>query len=94
MAWNQGDTAYYDALSDRLLAGYEYTAKYNLGNNVSYDPGFYRCGANLVCRRFGLLYASANVIRIRLADRGRPSRTRLEACSRQSMRLLTDTLRR
>lgn len=47
-AWNQGDTQYFDALQDRLLTGYEYTAEYNLGKNVSYDPGFYRCGANLV----------------------------------------------
>lgn len=47
-AYNQGDGQYFDMLRDRLLAGYEYTAKYNLGNDVPYDPDFYRCGANLV----------------------------------------------
>ncbi|KAK9489356.1 chondroitin AC/alginate lyase [Lipomyces doorenjongii] len=47
-ASNQGDAQYWDLLEDRLLVGYEYTAKYNLGNDVPYDPGFYRCGANLV----------------------------------------------
>jgi hypothetical protein len=47
-AYNQGDTQYYNLLEDRLLVGYEYTATYNLGNNVPYDSSFYRCGANLV----------------------------------------------
>lgn len=47
-AYNQGDSKYFDLLADRLLLGYEYTAKYNLGYNVTYDPNFYRCGANLV----------------------------------------------
>ncbi|RFU24816.1 hypothetical protein B7463_g11524, partial [Scytalidium lignicola] len=47
-AYNQGDGQYFDMLRDRLLVGYEYTAKYNLGDDVPYDPGFYRCGANLV----------------------------------------------
>ncbi|KAH8817034.1 chondroitin AC/alginate lyase [Xylogone sp. PMI_703] len=47
-AYNQGDGQYFDMLRDRLLVGYEYTAKYNLGNDVPYDPGFYRCGADLV----------------------------------------------
>jgi len=38
----------WNLMSNRLLTGYEYTAKYNLGNLVQYDPNFYRCGANLV----------------------------------------------
>lgn len=42
VAFNQGDTEYWDLLDDRLMVGYEYTAKYNLGQNVSYDPDFYR----------------------------------------------------
>ncbi|PQE27274.1 GPI anchored protein [Rutstroemia sp. NJR-2017a WRK4] len=48
VAYNQGDRKYWDLLNDRLMVGYEYTAKYNLGYNVSYDPDFYRCDANLV----------------------------------------------
>jgi hypothetical protein len=42
VAYNQGDHEYWDLLNDRLMVGYEYTAKYNLGYNVSYDPSFYR----------------------------------------------------
>jgi hypothetical protein len=42
VAYNQGDEEYWDLLNDRLMVGYEYTAKYNLGYNVSYDPDFYR----------------------------------------------------
>lgn len=41
-AHNQGDYGYWDLLSERLMIGYEYTAKYNLGNDVEYDPNFYR----------------------------------------------------
>jgi len=41
-AHNQGDYSYWDLLSERLMAGYEYTAEYNLGNGVEYDPSFYR----------------------------------------------------
>ncbi|KAH8147181.1 uncharacterized protein LAJ45_08659 [Morchella importuna] len=47
-AENQGDAEYWGLYEDRLMVGYEYTAKYNLGYDVEYDPGFYRCGANLV----------------------------------------------
>lgn len=32
-AYNQGDASMYNALDNRLLTGYEYTAKYNLGND-------------------------------------------------------------
>ncbi|KAL3475176.1 chondroitin AC/alginate lyase [Aspergillus californicus] len=46
-AYNQGDN-YWDLLGSRLRVGYEYTASYNLGNTVDYDPDFYRCGADLV----------------------------------------------
>lgn len=42
VAFNQGDGEYWNLLDDRLMVGYEYTAKYNLGNNVTYDPNFYR----------------------------------------------------
>lgn len=41
-AYNQGDHEYWGLLEDRLQTGYEYTARYNLGNEVPYDPGFYR----------------------------------------------------
>jgi hypothetical protein len=41
-AHNQGDYSYWDLLSERLMTGYEYTAEYNLGNGVEYDPSFYR----------------------------------------------------
>lgn len=40
-AYNQGDN-YWDLLDSRLKVGYEYTASYNLGNTVDYDPDFYR----------------------------------------------------
>lgn len=36
-AWIQGIDLYSE-LDDRLLAGFEYTAKYNLGNDVPYEP--------------------------------------------------------
>lgn len=36
-AWVQG-TDLYSALDNRLLKGFEYTAKYNLGNDVPYKP--------------------------------------------------------
>lgn len=35
MAWNQGDDLW-SALDDRMLTGYEYTAKYNLGYDVPF----------------------------------------------------------
>lgn len=41
-AHNQGDYGYWNLLSERLMTGYEYTAEYNLGNDVEYDPNFYR----------------------------------------------------
>ncbi|HEU6449363.1 MAG TPA: carbohydrate-binding protein [Verrucomicrobiae bacterium] len=37
MAWHQG-VDLYGAASNRLLAGYEYTAKFNLGYDVPYTP--------------------------------------------------------
>ena len=42
VAYNQGDREYWDLLDDRLMVGYEYTAKYNLNYSVPYDPNFYR----------------------------------------------------
>lgn len=36
MAWNQGDDLW-GALDNRMLTGYEYTAKYNLGYDVPYE---------------------------------------------------------
>lgn len=33
IAWNQGNEKMYEALDNRLLKGYEYTCKYNLGYN-------------------------------------------------------------
>lgn len=36
IAYNQGDEGMYAALDNRLLAGYEYTAKYNLGQSVPF----------------------------------------------------------
>jgi hypothetical protein len=50
VAYNQGDEEYFELLGDRLLTGYEYTSKYNLGYNVSFDPSFYRCDVNLVSK--------------------------------------------
>jgi len=47
MAWNQGDDLF-SLLNNRLLVGFEYTAKYNLNYTVPYNPGFYRCDANLL----------------------------------------------
>ena len=35
-AYNQGDEKMYAALDNRLLTGYEYTAKYNLGESVPF----------------------------------------------------------
>jgi hypothetical protein len=46
-AYNQGEN-YWDLLHSRLKAGYEYTASYNLGNTVDYDPDFYRYAANVI----------------------------------------------
>ena len=37
IAWNQGIDLY-SAFGDRLLKGFEYTAKYNLGFDVPYEP--------------------------------------------------------
>lgn len=42
VAFNQGDSTFWNLLDDRLMVGYEYTAKYNLGKDVPYDPNFYR----------------------------------------------------
>jgi hypothetical protein len=47
MAWNQGDDLF-SLLENRLLFGYEYTARYNLGYTVHYNKDFYRCDAFLV----------------------------------------------
>ncbi|WP_329341675.1 alginate lyase family protein [Streptomyces sp. NBC_00663] len=41
-AWIQG-LDLYGASDSLLLSGFEYTAKYNLGNTVPYDAGFGRC---------------------------------------------------
>ncbi|WP_037683614.1 alginate lyase family protein [Streptomyces griseus] len=40
--WIQG-LDLYGASDSLLLSGFEYTAKYNLGNTVPYDPAFGRC---------------------------------------------------
>lgn len=47
MAWNQGDDLF-SLLDNRLLLGYEYTARYNLGYSVPYNESFYRCDVRLV----------------------------------------------
>ncbi len=41
IAWNQGIDLYGYA-DNRLLTGFEYTAKYNLGYDVPFDPSFHR----------------------------------------------------
>ena len=47
MMQSQGFDAY--SLGDNLLLkAAEYAAKYNLGNDVPYDPKFYRCEAILI----------------------------------------------
>ena len=43
MAWNQG-VDLYGWLDNRLLAGFEYTARYNLGEDVSFTPDIDRTG--------------------------------------------------
>lgn len=48
IAWVQGTHDLYELLSNRLMLGYEYTAKYNLGNSVPYNASFQRCDANLL----------------------------------------------
>ncbi|KAJ7282397.1 chondroitin AC/alginate lyase [Mycena rebaudengoi] len=48
IAWLQGTNDLFALLSNRLMAGYEYTAKYNRGNTVAYDATFQRCDANLL----------------------------------------------
>lgn len=46
---NQYDPTHWFALhSNRLAAGFEYTAQYLMNGTVSYDPSFYRCDANLL----------------------------------------------
>jgi hypothetical protein len=40
MAWNQGTTDLVPYANDRLVTGMEYLAKYNLNNDVPYDPNF------------------------------------------------------
>ncbi len=39
MAWNQGENLFTYG-GNRVVAGFEYAAKYNLGNAVPYDPAF------------------------------------------------------
>jgi len=47
MLWIQGVDFF--ALDDnRLMAGLEYTAQYLNGEDVDYDPSFFRCDANLL----------------------------------------------
>ncbi|KAL5316093.1 hypothetical protein ACEPPN_016970 [Leptodophora sp. 'Broadleaf-Isolate-01'] len=41
-------TDVYSIGNNMLLKGAEYSAKYNLGNDVPYDPKFYRCEAILI----------------------------------------------
>lgn len=40
------------------MAGFEYTASYNLGNTVSYDSSFQRCDANLLGGPFTTISAT------------------------------------
>jgi len=47
MLWTQGEDWFAEE-DNRLMAGIEYTAKYLAGNDVDYDPSFYRCDANLL----------------------------------------------
>lgn len=47
MLWTQGED-WFSLEDNRLMAGIEYTAKYLAGNDVDYDPSFYRCDANLL----------------------------------------------
>ena len=44
----QGTHDLYGLLSNRLMVGYEYTAKYNLNHTVPYNASFQRCDANLL----------------------------------------------
>jgi len=46
IAWHQG-LDLYSLLNDRLLKGFEYTAKYNLGEDVPYVPAMDRTGKYL-----------------------------------------------
>ena len=44
----QGTHDLFGLLSNRLMVGYEYTAKYNLNYSVPYNASFQRCDANLL----------------------------------------------
>ncbi|KAJ6601307.1 chondroitin AC/alginate lyase [Mycena vulgaris] len=55
IAWLQGTNDLFTLLSNRLMTGYEYTAKYNLGNTVPYDATFQRCDSNLVGGPFSVI---------------------------------------
>jgi hypothetical protein len=48
IAYVQGTDDLYGLLSNRLMVGYEYTAKYNLGDSVPYNSSFQRCDTNLI----------------------------------------------
>ncbi|KAJ6553040.1 chondroitin AC/alginate lyase [Mycena capillaripes] len=58
IAWLQGTNDLFALLSNRLMTGYEYTAKYNLGNTVPYDATFQRCDANLLGGPFNAISTS------------------------------------
>ncbi|KAJ7895379.1 chondroitin AC/alginate lyase [Mycena leptocephala] len=58
IAWLQGTNDLFALLSNRLMAGFEYTAKYNLGNTVAYDATFQRCDANLLGGPFTAISAT------------------------------------
>ena len=54
----QGTHDLFGLLSNRLMVGYEYTAKYNLGNDVPYDASFQRCRANYIGGPFSTISTS------------------------------------
>jgi hypothetical protein len=51
----QGTHDLFGLMTDRLMMGYEYTAKYNLGHSVPYNASFQRCDANLLGGPFQIM---------------------------------------
>ncbi|KZP28276.1 chondroitin AC/alginate lyase [Athelia psychrophila] len=58
IAWIQGTADLFALLANRLMAGFEYTAAYNLGNTVAYDASFQRCDADLLGGPFAAISTS------------------------------------
>lgn len=58
IVWIQGTDDFWALSGNRLLAGFEYAAKYNLGNSVPYDAAFQRCDAAALGGPWAVISAS------------------------------------